>query len=55
MPHVSLAGADTVQGVWCCGGPSGGGQCVSLAAARPQTLWHAVQRVRLQGEGAVFG
>ena len=36
-------------------GPAGGGQCVSLAATRPQTFWHAVQRVRLQGEGGRVG
>lgn len=55
VPHVFLVGADAVQGVWCCGGPAGGSERVSLAATRPQTLRHAVQGICLQGKGVGVG
>lgn len=47
---VSPIGADTVQGIWCSGGLAGGGERASLAGQRPQTLWHVVQGVCVQGE-----
>ena len=50
VPFLSPAGADTVQGIWCSGGLAGGGECASLAGQRPQTLWHVVQGVCVQGE-----
>ena len=49
-PPLSPAGADTVQGIWCSGGPAGGREYPSLARQRAQTLWHVVQGVCVQGK-----
>ena len=50
IPCLSPAGADTVQGIWCSGGPAGDREYPSLAGQRAQTLWHVVQGVCVQGE-----